>query len=443
MNPPASGSGKRRRGGRSGQSIIGFTEAELGLFLALLFFGLSQLGQTGAPKTAVRAQAALGADSSSLRNPRLAQLLALARRLDSLERTVRTANARDSAVAARLARLQRERDSLMALTPGPLPGVPGGGVSAPTARLSDSVAGGPPTTAGAVPRAVRERLIAVERDIATTQLERTTSATAMAAASGRADATRRELDAIAPSVSRLVAEGLPGMPSAPALATTGTPGTSGAPGSGISGTGATRPDAVPTTRDTMAMMRALAGAPTPPVPGASIATSGGLGTPGSPGTGAFGSGASGSGTAGAGTPGGAGGAPSGGAPSGGAPSGGTGAVRILGAALGGAGSAGGAASGPGRSRQTPTCIELRVDSGSVAEVLIVSAQRYEARGTTGSLDVLLQSLAPELARARRNQCRNNVRIRTAADLAVDDYITALNALLPYFNTELAAPASGR
>ncbi len=441
MNPPASGSGKRRRGGRSGQSIIGFTEAELGLFLALLFFGLSQLGQTGTPKTTARAQATLAADSSNIRNPRLAQLLALARRLDSLERAVRTANARDSAVAARLARLQRERDSLMALTRGQAPGV----------------TGGVPRAAAAVPRVTSERLIAVEREIATAQLERSTSATTLAATSGQADATRRELDAIAPSVSRLVAEGQPGAPATAALAAAGTPGSGpGAAGASGSGLGAARADVVPATRDTMAMVRALAGAPTPPVPGSTLVASGGLGAtgargipgaPGSPGSGASGSGASGSGSPGTGTLGGAGGVPSGGVPSGGAPSGGSptgaGAVRILGAAVGGAGSAGGAASGPGRSRQTPTCIELRVDSASVADVLIVSSDRYEARGTTGSLDLLLQTLAPDLARARRNQCRNNVRIRTAANLAVDDYILALNALLPYFNTELAPPASGR
>jgi len=52
-------------------------------------------------------------------------------------------------------------------------------------------------------------------------------------------------------------------------------------------------------------------------------------------------------------------------------------------------------------------------------------------------------MQPELATGRRNQCRHNVRIRTAAQLAVDDYILALNALLPYFNTELARSSGSR
>ena len=63
--------------------------------------------------------------------------------------------------------------------------------------------------------------------------------------------------------------------------------------------------------------------------------------------------------------------------------------------------------------------------------------------STGSLDTLLKTMQADIASSKKNSCRHNVRIRTAPQLAVDDYILALNALLPYFNTELARSSGAR
>lgn len=457
MSTPESGPPKRRRAARSGQSIIGFTEAELGLFLALLFFGLSQLGKSGEP-TVPRVRATV--DSTSIRNPRLTQLLALARRLDSLDRAVRAAFARDSALAARLAQLQRERDSLRALRLGPVPGDVGGGTRAVSARPTVT-----PTIAPS--REISSRLTAVEREIAVSQLSRSESSVALAAASTRADVTRRQLDSLAPSVSQLIAPSRALDASAIALASSTSPANSSAATSIASASaasvaalsraaasnaaanaalsGASTPiaamtpaaaaaarlaaAAIPfsaTPRDTMAVLRALAAATVPPsATAASLAAATQTGAPGSPGS--------------PGLPGSGMGDPTGQ----GGMVGGTGVTRAIGTGIGNGSGTGGGATGPGRSRQTPTCIELKVDTGSVAEVLIVAADRYTVRGRSGPLDTLLRAMQPELATARRNQCRHNVRIRTAPQLAVDDYILALNALLPYFNTELARSSGSR
>lgn len=387
MSTPEGG-GTRRRRARTGQSIIGFTEAELGLFLALLFFGLNQLGRTGAPPTPPRARAAV--DTTSRTNPRLQQLMSLARRLDSLDRAMRAAFARDSALASRLARLQRERDSLSALSLGPVPGNVGSGVRAVPPRPTNP--------------AVAARLTAVEREIAIAQLSRNETSSALNAASLRTDSARRQLDAVAPSVSQVIAP--------TTVATIAAPPT---PTDARVAAAAIAAATIP--RDTMAVLRALAAAQVPP-----SATSIPPGQPGSPGVPGSGIG-SGIGT-------------------------GSGYAalrpnRALGSGIGNGSGTGAGGAGPGRSRQTPTCIELKVDTGSVAEVLIVGANRYTVRGTTGSLDTLLKTMEGEIASSKKNTCRHNVRIRTAPQLAVDDYILALNALLPYFNTELARSSGGR
>ncbi len=387
MSTPEGGGTRRRRVNR-GQSIIGFTEAELGLFLALLFFGLNQLGKTGAPPTTPRASAAI--DSTSRSNPRLQQLMALARRLDSLDRGMRAAFARDSALASRLARLQRERDSLSALSLGPVPGTAGSGVRAVPPRPTNP--------------AVAARLTAVEREIAIAQLSRTETTAALSAANVRADSARQQLDAVAPSVSQVIAP--------TRVATTEAQTPAAEPRVVAAAVAAT-----PTPRDTMAVLRALAAAQVPP--SANTIPSGQPGSPGVPGSGSGNGIGTGSGYA---SP---------------RPS------RVVGSGIGNGSGTGEGGAGPGRSRQTPTCIELKVDTGSVAEVLIVGANRYTARGTTGSLDTLLKTMQGEIASSKKNRCRHNVRIRTAPQLAVDDYILALNALLPYFNTELARSSGAR
>ncbi len=393
MNAPKSGSPRRRV--NRGQSIIGFTEAELGLFLALLFFGLNQLGKTGAPPTAQRARPAV--DTTARVNPRLQQLMTLARKLDSLDRAMRSAFARDSALASRLARLQRERDSLSALNRPPIQ--PGGGAGAL------AVAG----RAAAAPNAVAARLTAVERELALAQLTRTGTASALAAANLRADSARRELDAVAPSVAAVIAP-----------VRVATDSTRAAKTTEVRVAAATiPPSAVP--RDTMAVLRALASASVPPSANAAAIAllAGQTGSPGVPGSGIGNGTGMGTGMASARN------------------------SRVIGTGIGNGSGTGEGGVGPGRSRQTPTCIELKVDTGSVAEVLIVGADRYTVRGTTGTLDTLLKTMQAEIASSRKNTCRHNVRIRTAPQLAVDDYILALNALLPYFNTELARAAGAR
>ena len=409
MTTPQGGGTRRRRVNR-GQSIIGFTEAELGLFLALLFFGLSQLGRTGAPPTTPRARAAM--DTTSRSNPRLQQLMSLARKLDSLDRAMRSAFARDSALASRLARLQRERDSLSALSLGPVPGNVGSGVRAVPPRPTNP--------------AVAARLTAVEREIAIAQLSRTDATAALTVANLRADSARRQLDAVAPSVSQVIAPirvaSIVGTPATPAKpATPATPATAAATTAMNARVAAAAIAVATIPRDTMAVLRALAAAQVPPSP--TLIPPGQPGSPGVPGSGignGIGSGSgSGSGYA-ALRP-----------------------YRAIGSGIGNGSGTGEGGAGPGRSRQTPTCIELKVDTGSVAEVLIVAANRYTVRGTTGPLDTLLKTMQGEIASSKKNTCRHNVRIRTAPQLAVDDYIFALNALLPYFNTELARSSGPR
>ena len=398
----AEGGGSRRRRVNRGQSIIGFTEAELGLFLALLFFGLNQLGRTGTPQTTARARPAI--DSTSRTNPRLQQLMSLARKLDSLDRVMRAAFTRDSTLASKLARLQRERDSLSALGLGPVPGRVGSGVRAVPPRPSTP--------------AVAARLTTVEREIALAQLSRTQTTAALTAANQQADSARRQLDAVAPYVSQVIAP--------TRVATVDSTGramearvaaAAGAAGNPDARIAAAMIAAATTPRDTMAVLRALAAAQVPPT--ANGIPAGGLGSPGVPGSG-IGDGVGMGGGSGSPRP-----------------------SRTVGSGIGIGSGTGSGGAGPGRSRQTPTCIELKVDTGSVAEVLIVGANRYTTRGTTGSLDTLLKVMQADIASSKKNSCRHNVRIRTAPQLAVDDYILALNALLPYFNTELARSSGAR
>jgi len=426
VSTPERRTAPRRRRSRTSQSIIGFTEAELGLFLALLFFGLSLMNKRGtavnATLAAPRAVAAAPlSDTTDGRNPRLAQLLDLSRKLDSLDRVVRAAYSRDSVMSARVARLQRQRDSLTAIN---LANGLGGGARAAS------------QTAGAA-SASNAKLTAVEREMALAQLSRNETATALGAANQRADAARRELDALAPSVSRFISptNGAAGAVAASAGAPIRPAGAGGTPGTGLTsnatpitaaganGAGAASPMVAPSAalaaalRDTMAILRAIAAAPVPPSAKALAAAATVTGSPGSPGSGGGGGGGFGGGPATLRS------------------------SRILGNGIGNG--TGQDASGPGRSRQTPTCIELKIDTGSVAEVLIAGADRYTVRGVTGSLETLLKTLQLELATSKKYTCRHNLTIRTAPNLAVNDYIFALNALLPYFNTELARPDGSR
>lgn len=446
MSTPKTAAPTGRRA-RTSQSIIGFTEAELGLFLALLFFLLSQVGRRTPPVTGAQSQTSakpVASDSASVRNPRLAQLLSLARKLDSLDRSVRSAYAHDSVVSSKLARLQQERDSLTSLAPG-------AGASGVNATTVSS-------------REVNARLVVVEREIALALMSRTETGKLLAGVSLRADSVRRTLDSLAPAVSQLISPttvvaGSPPTVSPPpgSPPVTRYPPTSGGAAAGIA------PNS--RLRDTMAIVRALAGGALPPSPRAMAMGAGWPGSPGSPGSpGAPGS-ASGSGTGTTGGPGGAkkdgggsttlygsygtggdtrrgGVAGTGGANGmGGLGSGPPGprGNRALGYGIGTGSGTGRDVVGPGRSRQTPTCLELKVDSAAIAEVLISGPDTYTARGVTGSLQVLLKTLQQDLSTAKRYVCRHNITIRTAPNLAVNDYIFALNALLPYFNTELARP----
>lgn len=505
---------RRRRSGRQ-TTIIGFTEAELGLFLALLFFGLTQLGRDRGAG-AIGAQQRATVDSTALRNPRLQQLMSLAEQLDSLERAARAAARRDSILAERIARLQRERDSLSAL------------------RVAIGVTQGTPSSVSAL-------LTTVERDLARALLERQSTAPRLAEVSRVVDSTRQRLDAIAPRLAAAIVPTVtPVRFDVPivdarltaallALANTATdtaavqralatapPAPANAPAQRVEDLGPLRPldaatavlaftvsrargafvpppvtagetaraeaelrdallDVAVTRRDTQLVARALAargGAVESPTRAAVRAVTdtsaaraaaqrlaatdeaapardgrvlsamlalaatradsqevvralaaqappGAPGSPGQPGSGV------GTGT-GMGT--------------------GISPLRTRGTVGSGIGSGSGtgAEAGSGvRSRQTPTCIELRIATGVIAEVQVLGATRYTVRGRTGPIDTLLAVLRPELDAARRNVCRQNITLRTADNLLAADYVTALNALLPYFNTELAPARTGR
>lgn len=506
---------RQRRSGSRQTSIIGFTEAELGLFLALLFFGLTQLGKEKG-QGGMGAQQRAVTDTAASRNPRLQQLMSLAEQLDSLERATRAAARRDSILAERIARLQRERDSLV--------------------NLGQAIGLRP-----GAPSSVTTLLTTVERDLARALLERQTTAPRVTDASRVLDSTRRRLDSIAPSLATALVPSLtPVVRTVPiieprltaallalagsrtdtlavqqALATV-APAPDNAPARRVENLGPLRPldaatavleytvarargafvpppvnaaetlraeaelrdallDVAVTRRDSVLVDRALAArgvltesparaalravtdtaaarvaaqrladarADTTPRDGRVLAAMLALATtradsqdvvralaaqtpPGAPGS--IGQPGSGVGTSvGMGT--------------------GIAPLRTrgtVGAGIG-AGSGTGAEAGSGaRSRQTPTCIELRVATGLIAEVQVLSATRYTVRGRSGPVDTVLAVLRPELDAARRNVCRHNIALRTADNLLAADYVTALNALLPYFNTELAPARGGR
>ena len=182
--------GIQRRRRRGGQSIIGFTEAELGLFIALLFFGLMLLGRSGTPTPS---RAASVPDSLTKDNPRVARLLALAERLDSLERALRTAYARDSALSSQLAVMQRQRDSLRLLksSSGTLAqGMPGAteNTPSPSARASSASLG--------------EQLIQVERTIASSAMALSSASASLTALTQETSTARQRIDSIAPALSQ-------------------------------------------------------------------------------------------------------------------------------------------------------------------------------------------------------------------------------------------------
>lgn len=351
---------------RTSQSIIGFTEAELGIFLAVLFLGLTFLGR----QTAIGGEHAgtvPGADvPQAAVDPRLNELVALAARVDSLQNALRGAFVRDSVAAARVASFERTRDSLRAVrsrSPSPIP--PGQETLA-----SDAVA---------------TRLRSVERDLAVALLARDT-----------ARRTLRIVERATDSVRTLVARS-----AASVLASRGAA--------------------------TPAVVRALTGgAPPSARAGNGVST-----TPRGGGRGAVYVGVA---------PLGAGGAP--GQPSGGgAVPGGRGGrsgsgVRTIGAASTRALSGGATSAGPPRSMQTPTCIELGAVRAAIADVTILGRDRYRVRDAVGPMDAVLRALGPEREQARRLDCRQRVRVASDTTLSAEDYVVALNALLPYFDTEL-------
>lgn len=404
--------GQRRRGRlKGGQSIIGFTEAELALFIALLIFGLSVLKQAG---TAAPIRVAAVPDSLSKENPRVAKLLALAQRLDSLERALRNAYARDSALATQIALLQRQRDSLLALKSS------AGSLMLGTKGTSDV----PLTQSGRaavspLAASLAAQITDVERTIATSSLSRTNASTALATAARQTDSVRLRLDSIAPSLAQaltpttLLRATRDAMSSAiPGAASVATIASAPLTPRSLSATAGMGAGAVASSYTPAELRRAfqlLATSRLDSTRGGGVASANSAAGTG-PGTGANGrSGAGGSRSS----------------------------TRAIGAIALGAGS------GRGRSNQTPTCIELKVDSGAVAEVTILAADRYRVRTVTGPLSTVLEALAPEIASMRKFDCRHRVRVRTGPQLTADDYIVAVNALLPYFNTELARDGSSR
>jgi hypothetical protein len=91
--------------------VLGFTEAELGLFLALIFMGVAAYG-SGTPTPAQATARPLPADSS-----RFAVVARLAAERDSLARVMATLGQRVEATRRQEARLGARRDSLAALSP--------------------------------------------------------------------------------------------------------------------------------------------------------------------------------------------------------------------------------------------------------------------------------------------------------------------------------------
>lgn len=94
------------------QSIIGFTEAELGIFIALLFLGLNFMGRTP-PQKIDDPSAVADSVMSQRADPGLLQLAVLARQRDSLSTALDMQYMRDSAQMAQLRALRHERDSLL------------------------------------------------------------------------------------------------------------------------------------------------------------------------------------------------------------------------------------------------------------------------------------------------------------------------------------------
>lgn len=92
---------------RSG--VLGFTEAELGLFLALLFMGVAAYG-TGTSSPPIPASRALPADSS-----RMAIVARMAAERDSLARITAQLGQRAATLGTNEAQLMGRRDSLAAL----------------------------------------------------------------------------------------------------------------------------------------------------------------------------------------------------------------------------------------------------------------------------------------------------------------------------------------
>ena len=111
---------------RSG--VLGFTEAELGLFLAIIFMGIAAFG-AGTPTPPAVPNRLLSADSS-----RFAVVARLAAERDSLARVLVGFGSRRDSLNASESRLAARRDSLTA--------TPEGGTSAERARriaLADSL----------------------------------------------------------------------------------------------------------------------------------------------------------------------------------------------------------------------------------------------------------------------------------------------------------------
>jgi len=324
---------------RSG--VLGFTEAELGLFLALIFMGVAAYG-SGTPTPPAVPNRALSADSS-----RFAVVARLAAERDSLARALLGFGSRTVALNATEQRLAARRDSLVA--------GPQGGTSAERARriaLGDSL--------GRALDSVRVAKAAIDAD---RRLLRETQEKV----EGRMEPLVRAEAAVLAST-------------AAARRTRDSAITSGKPGDSLR---VRRLAAIADSLGTLAAdpRRRPATSPTAAAPQAPART----------------------------------------------------------VAAGPADADGATGGGRGRSGQVPTCTELGVASGPVADVAIIGARRYRVRGQEGSLQMVINALSREQAAAEKARCRQIVRVTTVPGLEVEAYVPALVELRRVFNTSLIGP----
>jgi hypothetical protein len=91
---------------------------------------------------------------------------------------------------------------------------------------------------------------------------------------------------------------------------------------------------------------------------------------------------------------------------------------------------------PGRSNQTPTCVEKGFATRVIADIRIVDANEFVVEEARLSMDELLDRLAGPLAYARENECRHSVRVHVESNVSPESFTAAFKAIRVRFNTEL-------